>query len=185
MKQEHTRRIAILGMMTALVFASNYMRVTMPIAIGGRTSFTLANIVCCLAGLLLGPAGGLAAGVGSALYDLMNPPYAPEFWITLINKGLMGMTAGLVLRRHPEAGYGRCTAGAALGCAVYYVLYFFKSFAYDGLLMGGLAPSVAAAALPLKIPASLFNGAVAILLAPPLCLALRRALGQAHLRLSD
>ena len=55
----------------------------------------------------------------------------------------------------------------------YYILYFFKSFAYDGLLMGGLTAAVAAAALPLKIPASLFNGAVAIILAPPLCLALR------------
>ena len=65
----------------------------------------------------------------------------------------------------------------------YYILYFFKSFAYDGLLMGGLTASVAAAALPLKIPASLFNGAVAIILAPPLCIALRHALKRAHLRL--
>ena len=66
---------------------------------------------------------------------------------------------------------------------LYYILYFFKSFAYDGLLMGGLEPAVAAAALPLKIPASLFNGAVAILLAPPLCIALRRALKRAHIQL--
>ena len=50
----------MLGMMTALVFVSNYLRITMPIAIGGRTSFTLANIMCCLSGLLLGPVGGVA-----------------------------------------------------------------------------------------------------------------------------
>ena len=49
------RTLAFLGMMTALVFASNYARIIMPIAIGGRTSFTLANIVCVLSGLLLGP----------------------------------------------------------------------------------------------------------------------------------
>ena len=77
----------------------------------------------------------------------------------------------------------RCTVSAALGCVAYYILYFFKSFAYDGLLMGGLTASVAAAALPLKIPASLFNGAVAIILAPPLCVALRRSLKRTHIQL--
>lgn len=184
MKQTHIRRIAVLGMMAAVVFAGNYLRVTMLVAIAGRTSFTFANIFCCLAGLLLGPAGGAAAGVGSALYDLMNPVYAPEFWITLINKGLMGAAAGLAVRRCAAPGYGRCTAGAVLGCAVYYVLYFFKSFAYDGLLMGGLTAPVAAAALLEKVPASLFNAAVAILLSPPLCLALRRALDKARLKLT-
>lgn len=60
-----------------------------------------------------------------------------------------------------EPKYGRCTIAAALGCVAYYILYFFKSFAYDGLLMGGLTAATAAAALPLKIPASIFNGAVA------------------------
>ena len=44
------QRLALLAMMTALVFVSNYLRVTMPINIGGTTSFTLANIMCCLSG---------------------------------------------------------------------------------------------------------------------------------------
>ena len=78
------QKLALLGMMTALVFAGNYARIIMPIAIGGRTSFTLANILCCLSGLLLGPAGGLASGLGSALYDLTNPLYAAECWITFL-----------------------------------------------------------------------------------------------------
>ena len=88
--KRNINKLTMLGMMTALVFVSNYLRVTMPIAIGGRTSFTLANIMCCLSGLLLGPVGGAASGVGSALYDLTNPAYAPECWITLITKGVMG-----------------------------------------------------------------------------------------------
>ena len=64
------------------------------------------------------------------------------------------------------------------------ILYFFKSFAYDGLLIGGLPAATAAAALVLKIPASVFNGAVAIVLAPPLCLALRKALRQANVQIA-
>lgn len=181
--EKNVNKLTMLGMMTALVFVSNYLRITMPIAIGGRTSFTLANIMCCLSGLLLGPVGGFASGLGSAIYDLTNPAYAPECWITFLTKGVMGMVAGLAMKDRETPAYGRCTVSAALGCVAYYILYFFKSFAYDGLLMGGLTASVAAAALPLKIPASLFNGAVAIILPPPLCVALRRSLKRTHIQL--
>ena len=48
--EKNVNKLTMLGMMTALVFVSNYLRITMPIAIGGRTSFTLANILCCLSG---------------------------------------------------------------------------------------------------------------------------------------
>lgn len=51
MNQKSINKLTALGMMCALVFVSNYLRITMPIAIGGRTSFTLANIMCCLSGL--------------------------------------------------------------------------------------------------------------------------------------
>ena len=114
MNQKKVNKLTMLGMMTALVFVSNYLRVTMPIAIGGRTSFTLANIMCCLSGLLLGPVGGVASGVGSALYDLTNPAYAPECWITLITKGVMGLVAGLAMADREEPRYGRCTVSAVL-----------------------------------------------------------------------
>ena len=144
--EKNVNKLTMLGMMTALVFVSNYLRITMPIAIGGRTSFTLANIMCCLSGLLLGPVGGFASGLGSAIYDLTNPAYAPECWITFLTKGVMGMVAGLAMKDRETPAYGRCTVSAALGCVAYYILYFFKSFAYDGLLMGGLTASVAAAA---------------------------------------
>ena len=154
--QKNINKLTALGMMCALVFVSNYLRVTMPIAI---------------------------AGLGSALYDLTNPAYAAECWITFITKGIMGMVAGFAMRDRATPMYGRCTAAAALGCLAYYILYFFKSFAYDGLLLGGLTAATAAAALVLKIPASIFNAAVAILLSPPLCIALRKALHQANIQM--
>ena len=119
------QKLALLGMMTALVFAGNYARIIMPIAIGGRTSFTLANILCCLSGLLLGPAGGLASGLGSALYDLTNPLYAAECWITFLTKGAMGMVAGLAVSgalKERKLTYGRALVGAVAGCVAYYIL---------------------------------------------------------------
>lgn len=178
------QKLALLGMMTALVFAGNYARIIMPIAIGGRTSFTLANILCCLSGLLLGPAGGLASGLGSALYDLTNPLYAAECWITFLTKGAMGMVAGLAVSgalKERKLTYGRALVGAVAGCVAYYILYFAKTFFYDGLLVDRLEPAVAAAVIPLKFPASIFNAAVAIIAAPPLIMVIRAALKRSRM----
>lgn len=189
-KSVSPRRAALIGMMTALVYASNFARVTLPIAIAGRTSFTLANITCCLSGLLLGPAGGLASGFGSALYDIIgNPIYAYESWITFLTKGTMGLVAGWTLRRlssrreHPSRSftYGHAFLGSLAGCLAYYALYFAKCVFYDGVLLGGLPLTAACAVLPLKLPASLFNGTIALLAAPPLAMAIYSALKKTDL----
>ena len=74
-----TRKIVITALLAALTVAGSAIRVTMPIDIAGTTSFHLGNIMCTLSGLLLGPwYGGLAAGLGSAIYDIMNPLYISE-----------------------------------------------------------------------------------------------------------
>ena len=107
-----TQRLALLGMMTALVFAGNYARIVLPVPVGGVPSFTLANIACVLSGLLLGPVGGLASGLGSALYDLTNPVFAPECWLTFLTKGAMGLGAGLVAALCVFCGQLDYSAGA-------------------------------------------------------------------------
>lgn len=190
MKQKmSTQRLAFLGMMTALVFAGNYARIVMPVPVGGVPSFTLANILCVLSGLLLGPVGGLASGLGSALYDLTNPLWAAECWITFLTKGAMGLMAGVAVsagRRGPEAGkatYGRYLLSAVAGCLTYYMLYYLKDFFYNGMLVGGLQPQAAAVTLLALVPTSLFNGGVAVIAAPPLALAIREALKRSGLRL--
>ena len=178
------QKLALLGMMTALVFASNYARIVMPIAIGGNTAFTLANILCCMSGLVLGPAGGLAAGLGSAIYDLTFPAYAAECWITFITKGTMGLVAGLAVKKalsEDKLTYPKALAGAALGCAAYNNLYFTKSVFYNGMLLESLSLPVALGVLPLKLPASIFNAAIALVTAPPIALALLRALKRSKL----
>ena len=157
-------RLAVLAMMTAVVFAVNFPRIIIPLPTG-ETSFTLANIACVLSGMLLGPLGGLASGLGSALYDLTNPIFAPECWLTFLTKGAMGLAAGLVFctpEQRETASYRRCLASSLVGCLTYYLLYFSKSLFYDNMLVGGLPFAAAALLLPLKIPASLFNAAAAI-----------------------
>ena len=101
----------------------------------------------------------------------------------------MGLTAGVVVtlgrggHRDQDASYGRCLAGAVAGCLAYYVLYYLKNFFYTGMLIGGLQPGAAAATLVALIPTSIFNGGLAILAAPPLALAVQKALGRSGLAL--
>lgn len=187
MKSSFTpKRLAFLGMMTALVFVSNYLRIVMPVPVGGVPSFTLANIVCVLSGLLLGPVGGLASGLGSALYDLTNPLWASESWITFLTKGAMGLMAGVVValgrrKEASDASYSRYLTAAVVGCLSYYILYFLKDYYYNGILLGGLTPGAALLTLPALIPPSLFNGGIAIVVAPPLALAIRNGLRRSGL----
>ena len=79
MKQKSTittKKIVITALMAALTVAGSAIRVTLPIDIGGNTSFHLGNIMCALSGLLLGPwYGALAAGIGSMIYAFTNPLY--------------------------------------------------------------------------------------------------------------
>ena len=44
--EKNVNKLTMLGMMTALVFVSNYLRITMPIAIGGGTyAKSMPNLV--------------------------------------------------------------------------------------------------------------------------------------------
>ncbi|MCC8182880.1 MAG: ECF transporter S component [Clostridiales bacterium] len=182
-----TRKLAYLGLMTALVFASNYARIVLPVSIGGNTAFTLANIVCALCGLLLGPVGGLASGLGSALYDLTNPLYAAECWITFLTKGALGLVAGIVafalLKKNEDRLYAKYLTGSIAGCATYYVLYFLKTFLISGLFAEEGSAALGLTAIVSKIPASVFNAVIAIVVAPPLAIALKKALEKSGLGL--
>ena len=183
-KRFSVQRLALTGMMAALVFAGNYARIVLPLSIGGQTSFTLANIFCCLSGLIMGPIGGLASGIGSLLYDLTDPRFVADCWITFITKGAMGFAAGLVVKgalKQNKLTYGRALAGTAVGCIAYYILYFAKTFFYTGLLKQGLPAPGAWLLVIEKVPASVFNAAVALIAAPPITLIILQALKRSHL----
>ena len=186
-KKNTTKKIVLTAMLAALTVAGSAIRVTMPISIGGNTSFHLGNILCALSGLLLGPwYGALAAGLGSALYDCLNPLYIAECWITFLTKGAYGLVAGLLFWNVFEANaaeknvYGKAAISSAAGAVTYAVLYLLKSY-LKGIWVGGLTHSAALVSLAAKLPATVFNGAVAIIFAPVLYTAIRAALKKSHL----
>ena len=180
-----TRRIVLTALLAALTVAGSAMRITLPLSIAGTTSFHLGNIMCALSGILLGPwLGGLASGLGSAIYDMTNPLYISECWITFLMKGAYGIAAGLVAHSGSKKwGYGKASAASTTGAATYAVLYLAKSFFYSGMLIQGLAPAAAGIVVLDKLPATIFNAAVAILCAPMLAVSIRTALEKNHLTL--
>ena len=180
-----TKHLVLTALLAALTVAGSALRVTLPIDIAGTTSFHLGNIMCALSGILLGPGlGGLAAGLGSAIYDMTNPLYISECWITFLTKGAYGLAVGLVVWKSKDSwGYVKAILATAVGALTYAILYLAKSYFYNGLLIKGLTSAAALTTVIAKLPATIFNAVVAIIFAPILGVAIRKALERNHLSL--
>ncbi len=177
------QRITLIGVLSAMVFAlTKFASIPIPSPLG-KTAIQLGNTMCILSALLFGPiTGSLAAGIGSAMVDLTDPAWAPEFWITFINKFAMAMVAGLLMH---VVRFGReririWLAGAA-GAMTYVVLYLTKNI-ISGHFVKGFTWDVALTyTLGVKLPISLANGIIATICAALLYLAMSPALRRAHL----
>ncbi len=173
-----TRKIVFTALMAALTVAGSALRITIPVDIAGTTAFHLGNIMCALGGILLGPwYGALSAGLGSAIYDMMNPLYISEAWITFLTKAAYGLAAGAVIRLGKKPWtYGWAQAATLTGALVYALLYLAKTCFYSGMLLKGLPLEAAALTVVTKLPATVFNAVVAVLFAPVLAMSIRSAL---------
>lgn len=180
-----TRKIVFTALMAALTVAGSALRITIPVDIAGTTSFHLGNIMCALGGILLGPwYGALSAGIGSALYDMMNPLYISEAWITFLTKGAYGLAAGLVVKCGPKPWtYAQATAATVAGALTYAALYLAKTCFYGGMLLQGLPLQAAVLLIVPKLPATAFNAIIAIIFAPILAVSIRKALEKNRLSL--
>ena len=189
-KNISTKKIVMVALLAALTVVGSMLRIKVP-SIVGTSAFHLGNIMCALSGILMGPwFGGLAAGLGSAIYDMMDPIYITECWITFITKGAYGMVAGFVAwygkkgwSASEKSAYVRALLATVAGALTYAVLYLCKSCFYSGLLIKGLPfNSLGAVALE-KLPATTFNAVVAIIVAPLLAVAISKALEAARISL--
>ncbi len=180
-----TKKIVLTALLAALTVVGSAIRITIPVDIAGTTSFHLGNILCALSGILLGPwYGAAAAGIGSAIYDMMNPLYISEAWITFLTKAAYGLAAGFVARCGKQPwGYGKATLATIAGALTYAALYLAKTFFYSGLLMKGLTVQAAGLTVVTKLPATTFNAVIAVIFAPMLAVAIREALKENHIAL--
>ncbi len=118
------------GMMAAVIFVlTMFVRIEIPTPTG-YTNLKLANGFCLAAGMLFGPIyGGLAAGVGSMLFDLLDPKYIASAPFTFAFFFTMAFVCGLISHAGGKKGQSmpRNLLAAACGAVSYWVLYISKS----------------------------------------------------------
>ena len=148
-------RIVIIGLMAAMVFVCTmFLGIRIPTPTG-TTQLKTANAICLLTGLLFGGwTGGLAAGIGSALFDLTYPEWAAGAWLTFIFFFAMGAICGGIAHAGGAAGKNKARNWVAVG---YWLLYIGKSIVV--LCLGG---SVFSAAFIATVPKMLTGGINAV-----------------------
>ena len=178
-------KLVLAALMAALVAVFSKLQIQIP-AIIGVSRFHLGNVMCALSGILLGPWwGGLASGVGSAIFDLFDPVHIADFPVTLITKGLYGMVSGLVFFKgfKRKSNYGTEVVASLCGAVTYAVLYLAKKFFLDAMLLAGMDRSAAWLVVIDKLPPTFFNAVIAIVCSPLLAVTIRTALQKSHLSL--
>lgn len=153
-------RIVIIGLMAAMVFVCTmFLGIRIPTPTG-TTQLKTANAICLLTGLLFGGwTGGLAAGIGSALFDLTYPEWAAGARLTFIFFFAMGAICGGIAHAGGAAGKNKARnwVAAICGAVGYWLLYIGKSIVV--LCLGG---SVFSAAFIATVPKMLTGGINAV-----------------------
>ncbi len=169
MKKNHVSiaTISFTAMMAAMVYVVTLFRFPL---LGSKVHF--ANAVCLLGGLLLGPVqGGLAAGLGSALYDAIAGGYdIANVLITFVSKFAMGWVCGWIAAAARNRGsrserIDRSYIASVCGALTYVALYMLKTYIFQRFVYG-YPLDVTGAAMLSKLPASLINAGVAVVTAP-------------------
>ncbi|MBR4798428.1 MAG: ECF transporter S component [Oscillospiraceae bacterium] len=177
-KKSPAKDIVMVGLMTALVFIFTYLHIDIPTPLS-NTMLHLGNVMSLLAALLFGGIrGGLAAGFGSMIYDMLDPRYLPTCWVTFIMKFMMGWVAGKLAEKNTKEDNPRYAFSAACGSLTYVVLYVIKTYIQNRLILGYEAETVYATMLT-KGVTSLANGIIAVVFAVILNAAIRPSLKKA------
>ncbi len=177
-------KIVTIGLLGALVFVSNYLSFPIPVPVGDISRIHLGNVFCLLSGFVMGPiGGGLASGIGAALYDLTNPAYVTSAPFTFLFKFLLAFVCGLIAHSGKMSGSmlqeckistPRYFIAAIAGSVTYIVLYLAK--AYITNILVGSAPQAALIALATKLATSSVNAVLAVLISVPLAAVIQKAL---------
>ena len=141
----------------------------------GQSKVHFANAMCLLAGLLLGPVtGGLSAGLGSALYDVLFGGY--DFLnaaITFVSKFAMAWVTAVLfrsmVRKHENPGLNETALPLVISCIAgaltYVALYMLKTWIFKMYVEPVPADTIPTVMVAKLIP-SLINAAFAIVVAP-------------------
>lgn len=168
--------IVAVGLMAAVVFVVTHLSIRIPTPTG-TTMIKLANAFVLLCGLLLGPVrGGLAAGFGSMLFDLMTPEFAPEAWVTFIRFFLMAWLCAVIAYAGGAMAKKFLRNLSACAVSAFFSAAFYMLKEITVLMIAGSAPAPAFIANLPKLITSIPNILIAVIVAMALLPALQKAL---------
>ncbi len=176
MKNKKLSFIIAVGLMAALCYVGNYLQIKIPNGVL-ITRVHLGNSMCLLAGILFGgPIGGLASGIGAALYDLFDPVYIISAPFTFLSKFAMGYVAGMIAKSAKRLANEtvHMSVAAVLGQLTYIVLYLTKT--YITQLIIGAEAETALIAVGVNAITSTINAVLAVIISVPLYFALKKPL---------
>ena len=168
--------------MAALCFVGNYMQIKIPNGVL-ITRIHFGNSMCLLAGLLFGGLnGGLASGIGAALYDLFDPVYIVSAPFTFISKFAMGVVCGLLAKskNRLKNETAHILLSAILGQLAYIVCYLAKTFISQIIL--GYTVETALVATGTNLITSSVNAVIAVAVSVPLYFALKKPLASTYFK---
>ena len=176
-------RVVFTGVMAAIICVITIFRIPL-----GQSKVHFANSMCLLSGLLLGPAwGGAAAGLGSALYDVMLGGYGLlDALITFVSKFAMAFVTGILYRawtkKNAEDDWKKNLPPLVVSCVIgsltYVALYMLKTWLFKTYVEPVPAETIPTVMVAKLIP-SLINAAFAVVTAPIFYHAVRPALKSA------
>lgn len=172
--------IVTVGMMAAVVFAVTlFLSIKVPTPTG-QTMLKVANAFILMAGILFGGVrGGLAAGIGSMLFDFTDPMYVSEAWITLIRFFLMAYICGKIAWIGGAEGKNqKLNIAAALISSVFSTIFYIGKGVITMMLAGSEFMPALIGQAP-KMGSSIFNLVMGVVLTALLTPALRAALVRA------
>lgn len=134
---EKIKNIVSVSSMAAVVLTATYVHI--PVFIGTNTMVHLGNAACLLAAFLLGPVkGGLAAGIGSFLFDILNPLFIMSSPFTFLFKFVMAFVCGhfknafKFLKKETLINL----ISGFLASVIYTLLHLFKGFVVNRAILG-------------------------------------------------
>ena len=163
-------RIVFAGVMAAIICVITTFRIPL-----GQSKVHFANSMCLLSGLLLGPVwGGTAAGLGSAIYDVLLGGYSFfDALITFVSKFAMAWVTGIlyqkwVLSREEKSWKENLLpliVSCVLGALTYVALYMLKTWLFKMYVEPVPVDTIPEIMVAKLIP-SLINAAFAVVTAP-------------------
>ena len=173
-------RIVFTGVMAAIICVITTFRIPL-----GQSKVHFANSMCLLSGLLLGPVwGGTAAGLGSAIYDVLLGGYSFfDALITFVSKFAMAWVTGILYRtwvlKKEEKSWKEnllpLAVSCVLGALTYVALYMLKTWLFKMYVEPVPVDTIPGIMVAKLIP-SLINAAFAVVTAPIFYHAVRPAL---------